>query len=73
MKVDTAYCETPQGQVGPVERKRLSYERVRGLEFGAFGEASLPVHQLVDSLATFRVSMAVQQRGRMGVERSVAG
>ena len=72
-RVDTAYCETPQGQVGPVERKLLSFERVRGLVFGAFGEASLPVHQLVDSLATSRVSVAAPQRGRMGVERSEAG
>ena len=72
-RVDTTYCGTEQGQVGPVQNKLLSYERVRGLVFGAFGEASQPVHQLVDSIATSRVSVAVPQRGRMGVERSVAG
>ena len=64
------YSETSQGQVGPVERKLLSYKRVRGLVFGAFGEASLPVHQLVDSLATSCLSVAALQRGRMGEERS---
>ena len=36
-RVDTLYCETQPGQVGPIEAKLLSYERVRGLVFGAFG------------------------------------
>ena len=36
-RVDMTFCKTPQGQVGPIERKLLSYERVRGLVFGTFG------------------------------------
>ena len=46
---------------------------MRGLVFGAFGEASQPVHQLVDSLATSQVTVAVPQWGRMGVEDSGGG
>ena len=41
--------------------------------FWAFGEASLSIHQLVNSLATSRISVAALQSGRMGVERSEAG
>ena len=72
-RMDRLYCETQPGQAGPIKAKLLSYERVRGMVFGAFGEASQPVHQLVDSLATSRVTVAMPQRGRMGVERTVAG
>ena len=36
-KVDNAYCETPQGQVGPVKHKLLSYKRVRGWFLGLLG------------------------------------
>ena len=67
-RVDRTYCETEPGLVGPVEAKLLSYERVRGLVFGAFGEASQPVHQLIDALATSRVAVARPQRARMGLE-----
>ena len=67
-RVDRLYCETEPGQVGPVEAKLLSYKRVRGLVFGAFGEASQPVHQLVDALATSHVAMVRPQRARMGLE-----
>ena len=72
-RVDMLNCETQPGQVGPIEAKLLSYERVMGMVFGAFGEASQPVHQLVDSLATSRVTVAMPQRGRMGVDRTLAG
>ena len=41
--------------------------------FGAFGEASEPLHQLIDKLATSRVTVAGPQRGRQGVERSPEG
>ena len=65
-RVDMLYCETQPGQVGPIEAKLLSYEQV-GMVFGAFGEASQPVHQLVDSLATSRVTVVVPEWGRIGV------
>ena len=72
-RVDRLYCEMQPGQVGPIEHKLLSFERVRGLVFSAFGEASQPVHQLMNAMATSCVTVAVPQGGRVGVERSVAG
>ena len=60
-RVDRLYCDTEPGEVGHIEAKLLSYERVRGLVLGAFGEASKPVHQLVDVLATSRVTVVVPQ------------
>ena len=56
-----------------MEAKLLSFERVRGIVFGAFGEASEALHQLIDHLATSRVSVAGPQRGRKGTERSPEG
>ena len=56
-----------------MERKLLSYERVQGLVFGAFVEASEDVHTLINQLATSRVQFAGPQRGRKGKERSVEG
>ena len=70
-KVDRDYVGTQPGNVGPVQAKLLSFERVRGLVFGAFGEASQAVHQLIDTLANSRVSVAGPQRAKRGVERSV--
>ena len=45
--VDGRYCGTPQGEVGPVRRQLLSYGTVRGLVFGAWGEASSDAHKLL--------------------------
>ena len=70
-KVDRDYVGTQPGNVGPVQAKLLSFERVRGLVFGAFGEASQAVHQLIDTLANSRVSVAGPQRVKRGVQRSV--
>ena len=67
-RVGRIYCEIEPGQVGPVEAKLLSYEQVRGLVFGAFGEVSQPVHQLIDALATSGVAVERPQRARMGLE-----
>ena len=71
--MDQEFVVTQPGEVGPVEAKLLTFERVRGVVFGAFGEASEPLHQLIDQLATSRVTVAGPQRGRRGVERSPEG
>ena len=71
--VDREFVGTPPGNVGPVEAKLLTFERVQGVVFGAFGEASEPLHQLINQLATSRVTVAGPQRGRRGVERSPEG
>ena len=71
--VDRQYMGTMPAEAGLVEAKLLSFERVRSIVFGAFGEASEPLHQLIDYLATSRVSVAGPQRGRKGTERSLEG
>ena len=63
---DQLYVGTPVGEVGPVERKLLSYERIQGLVFGAFTKPSENVHTLIDQLATSRVRVAGFRGGEMG-------
>ena len=52
-RVDSQYSGTAPGTVGPVKEK---FKRVQGVVFGAFGEASEPVHRLIDHLATSLVA-----------------
>ena len=49
------YGGADEGTVGRVQRKLLGYGEVRGLVFGAFGEASEGVHELVHHLANSRL------------------
>ena len=49
--VDSKYCETGQGEVGPVLSGLRRYDPVKGLVFGHFGKASADVHKLVSALA----------------------
>ena len=53
-EVDRVHVGVPEGQVGPVEQKLVSFGSLRGLVFGAWGEASEGVHRLVDDLAEER-------------------
>ena len=71
--MDQRFGGVQPGTVGPVETKLLSFERVQGVVFGAFGEVSEPVHHLIDKLATSRVTVAGPQRSRKGLERSREG
>jgi hypothetical protein len=72
-RVDRQHLGVGEGVVGPLEMKLLSFERVQGVVFGAFGEASEPVHRLIDWLATNRVRVTGPQRGRRGFMRSEEG
>ena len=72
-RVDSMYGGTEQVTVGPVEEKLFSFEKLQGVVVGAFGEASEPVHRLIDQLATSRVRVTGPQRGRKGVVRSEEG
>ena len=38
--IEQQFCGTSVGNIGPVEAKLHTYDPVRGLVFGAFGEAS---------------------------------
>ena len=49
--VDREYYSTLKGALGPVQRKLCTFDAVRGLVFGAWGEASPDVHRLLTSLA----------------------
>ena len=67
---DRAYCGTPEGTVGPVERKLASMGEVEGLVVGAFGEVSAATHTLISHMAKSRVQVARPQLGRRGQLRS---
>ena len=49
--LDARFNGVVQGQDGPVTRKLLAYGEVRGIVFGAWGEASAHTHQLLGILA----------------------
>ena len=49
--VDRQYCGATPRDIGPVERLLQTYEPVRGLVFGAWGEASPVVEKLLSALA----------------------
>ena len=80
--VDQQYCGTPPpppplpgGQeqprvIGPVERRLLQFGEVRGWCFGAFGEASLEVHSLVQRVAESRLQVAETQPFHRGHRKS---
>ena len=48
---DTRYCGTSLGETGPVLHKLLSYGRVRGLVFGAWGEGTEDLERLLGQMA----------------------
>ena len=50
-QVDQRYCATPRGNVGPVEARLNTYEPVRGIVFGSWGEASGVTEQLLGAMA----------------------
>ena len=60
----------PIRQIGPVETRLLTYGRVRGWCFGAWGEASGEVHGLVQRLAKSKLEVAPTEPGRRGAVRS---
>ena len=66
--VDRNYGGVVDGEVGRVQRKLEGYGDVRGLVFGAFGEASQGVHDLVDILALGRIKAVGLQGGRESVK-----
>ena len=53
--VDRVYGGVAEGELGRVQRKLVDFGEVRGLVFGAFGEASEGVHELVHHLADSRL------------------
>lgn len=75
-KVDRDYGGVAEGEVGRVQHKLDGYVEVRGPVFGAFGEASEEVHDLVQIMAASRLYGCGSVRGRetvMGVDGGVGG
>ena len=73
-KADQVYGGVEPGQIGGVERKLLSFPKVEGLVFGAWGEASEGVHRLVEAMATSRALVVdPQTRGKRGYVLSAEG
>ena len=66
--VDRNYGGVAEGEVGRVQRKLEGYGEVRGLVFGAFGECSEGVHELVQTLAVSRLKAVGLQMGRESVK-----
>ena len=60
-QVDRVYGGVAEGGV---QRKLEDFGEVRGLVFGAFGEASEGVHELVHALANSRLKAVGMQQGR---------
>jgi len=50
-RLDQQFCGASAGQVGPVEAKLRSFDPVRGIVFGAFGEGSPDVERLISAFA----------------------
>ena len=66
--VDRDFVGTPEGTVGPVERRLEEYGELLGLVVGAWGEGSEDLHNLVQLLAESRVSSMGLARGRPASE-----
>ena len=63
--VDQNYGGVMPGEVGRVQRKLETFGEVRGLVFGAFGEASEGVHELIQVVAQSRLRAVGLQKGRV--------
>ena len=57
-------------QIGPVEARLVSFGQVKSWVFGAFGECSEEVHQLVQRLAKAKVAKADTEPGHRATSKS---
>ena len=62
-RLDETHCGARRGVPGPVALKLAGFGRLWGLVFGAYGEASEDVHELVRTLST---SYAARHWTRLG-------
>ena len=72
-KVDRQFCGAQVGEQGPLESRLKGLGELKGFVFGAFGEASKDVHELVQQLASARLAKAGLSKGKKGGERKVRG
>ena len=69
--VDQEVIGVDRATRGPVERRLEEFGDLLGLCFGAWGEASEGVHQLVQCLAEKRIEFLGLQRGRPGSDEEL--
>ena len=62
-RLDSEYCGFYQGDPGPIAQKLGSYGRIGSLVFGAHGEASPDVHELLSVLAKNHASNHGERMG----------
>ena len=62
-KVDQKYGGTEVGKIGGVERKLLSFPKVRGLVIGAWGEINHDFQELLQMIAESRLKQLSHQPG----------
>ena len=65
---DSAWCDTPEGEVGPLRRVLRSYNGLVGLSFGHMGEASKSVDQLLRTVARTTAEGAARLRMTRSME-----
>ena len=61
--VDMRYCDVPREETGPVLQRLLSYGQVRGIVFGAWGEASPATERLLSQMARQGATIKWRQMG----------
>ena len=62
--VDREIIGTPAGERGPVERKLDEHGDIMSLCYGAWGEASKDVHELIDVISKSRLKNQLLDSGR---------
>ena len=70
-KLDQKYGGVHEGDCGPMEAQLRTYPPVRGLAFGAFGEAGPNVKALVNAAAEAGISAVIQPGGSMRDEEVI--
>ena len=63
-KKDVDWCGTAADETGPMEAVLISHDRLRGLVFGAVGEVSDDVHQLIRHFATKMAEAVAGAKGK---------
>ena len=67
-RLDQRYHATPEGQVGPLQRRLEGFGQLQGWVVGSFQEASKDLHHLLECLADSKLKARGLARGREGDE-----
>ena len=67
-RLDQRYHATPEGQVGPLQRRLEGFGQLQGWVVGSFQEVSKDLHHLLECLADSKLKARGLARGREGDE-----